>query len=115
MRQRMRLGILCSVLLATGCSLTDKREIRRVAYEAVKAAPEMPAGGRPAPMRQCRVFHAKNAASVDVPLIFSQPPPPPVPRSFMVWVKRIGTRWQLDGYVLLPLPDGHPERSLEGG
>ena len=88
---------LLAVALGSGCSLTDKRDIRRVAYAAVKADPNLPAGAKLYPMNKCTVYDAKNAATVEVPFEVAGPGGQTATRSYTVWVKRIAIRWEFDG------------------
>ena len=84
--------------LCGACSLTDKREILKVAYEAVKADPNFPKGATLQPIERCIVFDGKNAATVDVPFDVAGASGRVETLCYQVWVKRIATRWELDGF-----------------
>lgn len=81
-----------SVLMMAGCTAPSERELYATARRAVLEDSRLPPGAEPAPREDARVFVAKNAASVYLPCRLEGE----TGAAFMVWLKRVGIRWELD-------------------
>jgi len=90
--------ILSSVVLLAvcgGCSLFEEGTMYDVGIKAVKADPAFPKNAVPAAKDKCKFFINKNAACIETPYSVSGATPAKG-QYYIVWLKLIGDRWDLD-------------------
>lgn len=92
---RLFVCLIAAMAVTAGCLSTD-RTIYDVACKAVKADAKFPTNGVISPMDKCGFYVARNAACVEVYYEFVNASGATESDSYIVWVKRIARRWELD-------------------
>jgi len=82
--------------------------VYKPAVEAVKAAKDLPAGTVVDPRHEAKLYIAKNAAQAEVPYEYTDASGSKVTDIYLVYLKRINRRWELDR--CFPMPK-HPVTS----
>lgn len=90
--------LLAAVFLFTacsGCSLSSEQAIYSLGVKALNADRSLQAGSVTAASRaKCTFYIGKSAASVEIP--YSVSGPGATSGTYVVWLNRIGTRWEID-------------------
>lgn len=95
--------LLAAILLGAGCARApSERACYRAARDAVRAAPDLPKGAVLAPLSETRIQVAKNAARVQLPYEYVTASGETATDSYVVWLRRIARRWELDRYYPAP-------------
>jgi hypothetical protein len=96
------LGVATVLSVAgSGCAPMSDAHLYEIAVPAVEAEATLPEGAVALPREQAEFYVGKNAACVIVPHALADRDGEAVARH-TVWLKRIGTRWELDR--LFPTP-----------
>lgn len=104
----MKLGCRAIILLAAllgGCSgvtYPPESMVYKPAFEAVKAAKDLPAGAVVDPRHEARLYIAKNAAQAEMPYEYADASGKKVTDTYLVYLKRINRRWELDRCFPMP-------------
>ena len=78
-----------------GCSLTDKRDIYEVGCRALRTETSAPPNAVAAPIEKCTFYIGKSGASLEMPYSVSSGGQAKN-GVWVIWLKRIGTRWEFD-------------------
>jgi hypothetical protein len=104
-----KLLVVCGIavgLLVSGCGgMPSERTAYRVARETVQGDPRLPDGAELYPMDEVRIYVLKNAARVDFFYDYLDGGESRT-GAYVVWLKRVARRWELDRYA--PAPDLAP-------
>jgi hypothetical protein len=89
------LFLLVLVLLGTGCTESE-RGMYKTACAAVRNHSAFPEDGKTGPRRKAVIQPVKNAARVEVPYTYVDSEGKTVSDHYVVWMKRIAIRWEVD-------------------
>ena len=78
-----------------GCSVSTGRTMYDIAVKAAKADSALPKDAAPAARGSCKFHIGKSAATVEIPCS-------PRGDTYVVWLKRICTHWELDRSRYMP-------------
>lgn len=100
-----RPGLMAAVLLVAlccGCAMSTEKTMYDIGVKAMKNDPAFPQGATAvaAPRARCAFYVGKSAASVDIP--YSAGGTVAMDGTYVVWLKRIGTRWEFDRATAVP-------------
>jgi len=101
--KRMSTKAIIAVAILTaacsGCSFTTEGTAYDIGVQAVMADPSFPKDATIGSFRSCSFYVGKSAACVEIPYFFSREADSKPKGVYVVWLKRIGTRWELDRLV----------------
>ena len=100
----LALAIVCLV----GCdaiTYPPKSMVYEPAYEAVKAAKDQPPAAVVDPRKNAKLYIAKNAAQAEIEYDYTDMSGKKATGIYLVYLKRINRRWELDRCFPLPKPD----------
>lgn len=106
--------LLLLAVLSFGCGpglWPSERTCFKVAQKTLQSDSALPAGLQWAPARQVEIYVVKNAARVDWPYTVSSSAGGTESGVYVVWLKRIARRWELDYYYRKGANDGMPAAS----
>jgi len=98
-RKLIQIAILAAGLTSLGCNAIvypPKRSVYVPARQALASLPGIPREATLDPDRNAEVYIAKNAATVVMDVEYKAENGATVRRSYTVWMKRLGRRWELD-------------------
>jgi hypothetical protein len=87
--------LIALALLNAGCT-ESKRGMYKTACKAVRNHSAFPENGKIGPKKNAVIQPAKNAARVEVPYTYVDPEGNAVSDHYVVWMKRIAIRWEVD-------------------
>lgn len=96
--------IVCAIL-SFGCNAIvypSRRSVYEPARKALEQSNELPPGAVIDPDRKAEVYIAKDAAAVVMDVEYKDSQRATVRRSYTIWMKRLGRRWEPDR--LFPTP-----------
>jgi len=104
MRLGRRVVILAAVFLGgcSGVTYPPESMVYKPAFEAVKAAKDLPAGAVVDPRHEAKLYIAKNAAQAEMPYEYTDASGTKVTDVYLVYLKRIIRRWELDRCFPMP-------------
>lgn len=91
------------VAACSGCSLSTEQTVYDIGLKAIRQDPSFTQGAvivTPAPRSRCTFYIGKSAASVEMP--YSVSGSATAEGTYVVWLNRIGTRWELDRSFAVP-------------
>lgn len=100
------IALLTAVLLiaaCSGCSMSTEQTMYDIGLKAIKQDPSLSkAQVTAAPRSKCTFYIGKSAASMEMP--YSVSGPGAIEGTYVVWLSRIGTRWELGRSAVAPKP-----------
>ena len=97
--------LVLAVVFLDGCdaiTYPPKGMVYKPAYEAVKAAKDLPPGAVVDPRKNAKLYIAKNAAQVEMEYDYTDMTAKKATGTYLVYMKRINRRWELDRCFPLP-------------
>jgi hypothetical protein len=105
------LALILTSFFLVGCdaiSYPPERMVYKPAYAAVKSAQDLPAGAVVDPQHNAKLYIAKNAAQVEMPYEYTDASGKKVTKIYLVYLKRVNRRWELDRGFPLPTYTNNP-------
>ena len=98
------MALLAAVVLiaaCSGCSMSTEQTMYDIGLKALKQDPALSKTEvTAAPRSKCTFYIGKSAASMEMP--YSVSGPGATEGTYVVWLNRIGTRWELDRSSVAP-------------
>jgi len=104
MKSRCIVAILAAAFLGgcSGVTYPPEGMVYKPAFEAVKAAKDLPAGAVVDPRHEAKLYIAKNAAQAEMPYEYTDASGQKITDIYLVYLKRVNRRWELDRCFPLP-------------
>ena len=105
---RLLAGLIVSVLAAgflAGCDAIrypSESTVYKPAYEAVKAAKDLPAGAVVDPKKNAKLYIAKNAGGAEIEYEFTDASGQKVTDTYIVYLKRVNRTWVAERCIQQP-------------
>ena len=108
MKSRVKHWVFVALILGVaGCAPMSKQHVYEIAAAAVKSDSAFPAEAEILPKKHAEFFMGKNAGCVVIAYDGGEGV-----RRHTVWLKRIGTRWEIDRMFPTPIYPVPPESPL---
>lgn len=101
-------ALVLAIVFLAGCdaiTYPPKSMVYKPAYEAVKAAKDLPPAAVVDPRKNAKLYIAKNAAQAEIEYDYTDMSGKKTTGIYLVYLKRINRRWELDRCFPLPKTD----------
>ena len=111
MKLCMKHWVVAALALGAGCAPMSKQHLYDIAVAAVKADSAFPVQAEIRPKKYAEFYIGKNAGCVVIAYDAVDASGAKRKENHTVWLKRIGTRWEIDRMFPTPTYPGPDERS----